>query len=89
MTNEKINPALGCFVDTGVTFIQFLWAECKPELEQMDQQQINGIWAEVVKNSPRPHLWEKIKKQHKGQDKKEQDSIEKMKERHIEKENKE
>lgn len=52
-----INPANNSNVDNGVTFIQYVWDECKPELEVLDQNDINNIWKIVFRNSPRPNVF--------------------------------
>ena len=37
------NPLTGGQTDSAVSFVQFLWEECKPELEAMNQHDINRL----------------------------------------------
>lgn len=49
-----INPADKSNVDNGVTFIQFLWEQAKPELETLKQDAIDQIWEIVFNHTTRP-----------------------------------
>lgn len=42
------NPLVNAPLDSGVHFIAFLWEECKAELEELTQQDVNDI-AKVVR----------------------------------------
>ena len=50
-------------LDNGVGFIQFLWEECKAELEKLDQADLEGIAVIVCRKSDRalPDLTKSVK----------------------------
>ena len=48
------NPLNEAEVDDGVKFIQFVWAECRPEIENFKQGDINKISKLIYKRTTRP-----------------------------------
>ncbi len=57
---EFTNPATKGHIGDGVVFFKFLWEECKPELEHIQQADIDAVWKVLIKRSPRPAYWKQI-----------------------------
>lgn len=49
------NPVSRGPVDSGVDFFRFCWEELKPELERLDQADLDGITVMVLRHADRKH----------------------------------